>query len=56
MEAYKMALVELKKRNRIVVSKFDEVPSELKSLMYFFNPSKTDYDAMRDFLNKKYRG
>ena len=56
MKAYEMVLVELKKRNRIVFSEFDDVPYELKSLAYFYNPGETDYKALRDFLNARFRG
>ena len=56
IEAYRMVLVELKKRNRIVVGKFDDVPYELKSLVYFYNPAETEYDALSDFLDNRFRG
>lgn len=56
LEAYSMALKELKKRNRIIQNQFQEVPYELKSLMYFSAPSSEDYDGLSSFLNEKYRG
>lgn len=56
LKAYEMALAELKKRNRILVSKYDDVPYELKSLVYFYNPAAADYKALTDFLNDRYRG
>lgn len=54
--AYSMALRELKKRNKISVSEFQKVPYELKSLIYFSNPSKTDWKVLSGFLSKKYGG
>jgi len=56
VEAYSMTLKELKKRNRIVLNQFHEVPYELKSLMYFSTPSSEEYDGLNSFLNEKYRG
>jgi len=56
LEAYSMALKELKKRNRIIQSRFQDVPCELKSLMYFSALSPEDYDGLSSFLNEKYRG
>lgn len=55
-DAYSLALKELKKRNRIVVKRFQDVPCELRSLMYFSNPSAKDFDALNAFLNKKFGG
>ena len=45
-EAYAMSINELKNRNKIVVSSFQNVPYELKSLMYFSNLKKKDFDAL----------
>ena len=56
LEAYSMALKQLKKRNKIVKSKFREVPYELKSIMYFLRPSQNDFDGLNRFLGKTYRG
>lgn len=55
-EAHKLALKELKKRNRIVQSRFQDVPYELKSLVYFACPSSKDFDGLNNFLSKVYRG
>lgn len=55
-EAYGMVLKELKKRNRIVIKKFQEVPYELKSLAYFSGMTKKDFDSLDEFLNKKFGG
>lgn len=56
LEAYNMALKQLKKRNKILISDFEKVPYELKSLIYFSKLSKSDWKALDSFLNKKYRG
>ena len=56
IEAYRLVLSELKKRNRIIFSKFDDVPYELKSLVYFCNPVEAEYDALSDFLDNRFRG
>jgi len=55
LEAYVETLKELKKRNRIIQSRFHEIPYELRSLMYFSAPSLKDYDGLNCFLNEKYR-
>lgn len=55
-EVYAMSIKELKKRNKIVVSFFRHVPYELKSLMYFSNSSKKDFDDLNWFLNNKFGG
>lgn len=55
-DAYNMALKQLKKRNRILISEFEKVPYELKSLIYFSQPSKSDWKELNGFLNKKYGG
>ncbi len=56
MQAYEMAIKQLKKRNRIVRSKIEEVPYELKSLIYFSSPSTRDFDNLNVFLKNKFRG
>lgn len=55
-QAYVMSIKELKKRNKIVVSYFQNVPYELKSLMYFSNSSKKLFDELNKFLNKRFGG
>lgn len=55
-DAYTMTLKELKKRNRIVIKNFIEVPYELKSLAYFFGMKKKDVTLLNGFLNKKFGG
>lgn len=54
LEAYNMVLKELKKRNKIIVEEFRNVPYELKSLIYFTNPSKKDYLGLNKFLYRKF--
>lgn len=56
LEAYGMALKQLKKRNRIKISEFEKIPYELKSLVYFSNPSSSEWHAINGFLNQKYGG
>ena len=56
LEAYTMALKQLKKRNRIEISEFEKIPYELKSLIYFSRPSTSDWHAINVFLNQKYGG
>lgn len=56
LEAYDMALKQLKMRNRIATSEFNKIPYELKSLIYFSNPSKSDWWAINGFLKQKYGG
>lgn len=53
---YPMVLVELKKRNRIIKEYYQNVPYELKSLLYFYNAREKDYLNLSHFLNDEYRG
>lgn len=55
-EVYLMVLKMLKKRNRIIKEYFFNVPYELKSLMYFYNATQSDYTKLEKFLHGKYRG
>lgn len=55
-QAYAMSIQELKKRNKIEVSFFQSVPYELKSLIYFSNPAKKEFEALNRFLNQKFGG
>jgi len=55
-KAYHMTLKELKKRNRIVVKNFQQVPYELKSLVYFYKMTNNDFILLDGFLNKKFGG
>lgn len=56
LEAYKMLISRLKKRNRIVRNKYEQVPYELKSLMYFSSLSSKEFDSLYSFLNKRFGG
>lgn len=53
---YISMLKELKQRNKVLEEEYQEVPYELKSLMYFFNSPLRDYEELNVFLNKKFRG
>lgn len=53
---YQRVLIQLKKRNPIIKEYYDNIPYELKSLMYFYNATKKDYLNLFHFLNQKYRG
>ncbi len=53
---YRLTLKQLKKRNRIVKEYFYNVPYELKSLMYFYNASDSDYLGLNTFLKENYGG
>lgn len=56
IEAYNMALTQLKKRNRILINEFEKVPYELKSLIYFSKLSKSDWEELDSFLSRRYGG
>ncbi len=55
LDAYHLMLKELKKRNKITKEKFEIVPYELKSLMYFYSEYDNNYSELHDFLNEEYR-
>ncbi len=52
---YPMILNQLKKRNNIIKEFFNNVPYELKSLMYFYNAKEKDYIKLQYFLNETYK-
>ena len=54
LEAYALTLKELKKRNKIMITKLDKVPYELKSLAYFSNFSESDWKKFNSFLSTRY--
>lgn len=55
-KAYKLFLMELKKRNNSVSSeKLQDVPYALKSIMYFSSSSFAQYDKLKSFLNTKFK-
>ena len=47
---YTEAIIQLKKRRKINQENFDRIPYELKSLIYFYNPSMKEYEKLNDFL------
>jgi hypothetical protein len=55
LTAQKLALMELKKRNKIEKSIFERVPNELKSLVYFSGMSR-NLTALTRMLETKYGG
>ena len=55
-QAYEMAVKQLKKRNQIVSHRIENIPYELRSLIYFFNSSMRDISKVEDFLREKFRG
>lgn len=56
LEFYNSALIELKKRKKINKELFKTIPYELKSLVYFYNPTLKEYMELNKFLENKYRG
>ena len=56
VEFYNLALKELKNRKNINKELFSKIPYELKSLVYFYNPSTKEYCRLGDFLKNEYRG
>lgn len=56
LEAYSMALIELKKRNMISYELIKKTPRELRSLLYFSQPSLNSFNALESFLNSKFGG
>lgn len=54
--AYKFFLKELKKRNKIILELFSEVPDEIKSIIYFSDLCKNDYDRLNCFLKSQFGG
>lgn len=55
-KVYAMTLKQLKKRNKITKERLSNIPYELKSLMYFYNVSNSNYFRLDKFLQEKYRG
>lgn len=55
LEAQKMVMEELKKRNKITRVTFNAIPLELKSIVYFHGFSKK-VDCLNKFLNRHYGG
>ena len=55
LEAQKAVFLELKKRNHISKSNFEEIQQELKSVVYFSELSKST-KKLEQFLETTYRG
>lgn len=47
---YNEAISQLKTRKKINIEKFAKIPYELKSLIYFYNPSIEEYVKLNNFL------
>lgn len=56
LEVYKLFVNVLKKRNRIDIDLYANVPYELKFLMYFCDLKKKDYKKLEIFLDSKLGG
>lgn len=54
--AYKLFIKELKKRNRIDIELFAQVPKEIKSVIYFSDFRSRDYDKLKKFLKSEFGG
>lgn len=55
-DVYKLFLMELKKRNANIPSnEFQDVPYELKSIIYFSGSSHSQYEKLKVFLNTTYK-
>lgn len=53
---YPLFIKELKKRKQISYNCFSKIPNEIKSLVYFSDLRKKDYDKLDEFLMKGYGG
>ena len=56
LDAYRLFITELKKRNRIDIDLYAKVPYELKFLMYFCDLKKAQYNKLENFLDSKFGG
>jgi hypothetical protein len=56
IEAHNLFIKELKKRNRIDIEPFAQVPREIKSIIYFSNYHRKDYDKLNNFLKSVFGG
>lgn len=56
LDAYRLFILELKKRNQIDIELYDNVPYELKFLSYFCDLRKRDYVNLGKFLESKLGG
>lgn len=55
-EAYKAVIKKLKDRNKIRIVDISEVPYELRSLVYFTNPTIKEWKRIDSFLQASYAG
>ena len=55
-EVYPIFLKELKKRNKIEIQEYCNIPSALRFLIYFAKYREKDYEKLQQFLNKTYEG
>ncbi len=54
-EVYSSFVVALKKRNKVDdIDGFNHIPYEMKSIIYFSNLKKNEYEKIEKFLNNKY--
>jgi len=52
--SYPLFLKELKKRNKIIIEQYKNVPYELKTLVYFSKYKQNDYLKLQEFLNRNF--
>lgn len=53
-ESYPVFIKQLKKRNRIEIDEYQNIPYELKFLIYFSKYKASDYENLSAFLKSKY--
>ncbi len=51
---YPLFLKELKKRNKIIIEQYKDVPYELKTLVYFSKYKQNDYVKLHEFLSSNF--
>lgn len=54
-EAYKLAITTIKKRNKRAPHQMEYIPNSLNSILYFLNPSMTEFESLLSFLNKPFQ-
>ncbi len=52
--SYPLFLKELKKRNKIIIEQYKDVPYELKTLVYFSKYKQNDYLKLHEFLTRNF--
>lgn len=56
-DAYSSFMIELKKRNKVAdIDKFNQIPYEMKAIVYFSNLKNKQYDKLENVLSKEYEG